>query len=368
VPRLDAGEGLVLDALTEADAAGVLALASDAVAQQWSPSFRSVRSVEDARGWVERRNTNPAGMTWAVREASTGELVGRVNISRIDDWSGSGEIGYSVRADRRGRGIAAAAARAVTAYAFADLGLKRLALVHALGNVASCGVARAAAYAYEGTLRQYLDHGDGVRHDAHLHGRVPGDSGAPIPAGEVPVPIEPVELVVGRLVLRPPGPEHVADVLAMGEDPEIEQWNAVKAKDEAGALAWVAKAANWSDGEHATFAILDATSGRFLGNTSIFRVDRGMSDGEAGYRIAPWARRQGVATQAVRAVAAWAFEALDLERICLYHGLENVGSCRVAEQAGYAYEGTLRSSYRYGDGIRHDEHLHGRLRSDPVPE
>jgi hypothetical protein len=30
-------------------------------------------------------------------------------------------------------------------------------------------------------------------------------------------------------------------------------------------------------------------------------------------------------------------------------------------------EGTLREAYAYGDGVRHDEHLHARLRTDPDP-
>ena len=36
----------------------------------------------------------------------------------------------------------------------------------------------------------------------------------------------------------------------------------------------------------------------------------------------------------------------------------------VAEKAGYALEGTLRSAALYA-GRREDEHLHARLRTDP---
>ena len=45
--------------------------------------------------------------------------------------------------------------------------------------------------------------------------------------------------------------------------------------------------------------------------------------------------------------------------------MANPGSCRVAERAGYLLEGTLRDSHRYGDGRRYDEHVHGRLTTDP---
>ena len=53
-------------------------------------------------------------------------------------------------------------------------------------------------------------------------------------------------------------------------------------------------------------------------------------------------------------------------RLELFHAVENAGSCRVAESAGLRLEGVHRSSYRYGDGLLHDEHCHARLADDPV--
>jgi len=82
--------------------------------------------------------------------------------------------------------------------------------------------------------------------------------------------------------------------------------------------------------------------------------------------VAPWARGQGIATLAVRTVADWAFGFLGLTRLQLIHAVENPASCRIAEKAGFLLEGTMRSSYRYGDGKLHDEHIHGRLATDPV--
>ncbi|MDQ1615779.1 MAG: hypothetical protein QOJ60_1718, partial [Actinomycetota bacterium] len=53
-------------------------------------------------------------------------------------------------------------------------------------------------------------------------------------------------------------------------------------------------------------------------------------------------------------------------RVELYHAVANPASCRVAEKVGFRHEGTLRQSYVYGDGTRHDEHLHARLAGDRV--
>ena len=87
-------------------------------------------------------------------------------------------------------------------------------------------------------------------------------------------------------------------------------------------------------------------------------------DAEIGYTVLPGARGRGVARRAIRVATRYAFEELGFFRVQLYHAIENVASCNAALAAGYVLEGTLRQSYRYGDGARHDEHLHGRLVTD----
>jgi RimJ/RimL family protein N-acetyltransferase len=70
----------------------------------------------------------------------------------------------------------------------------------------------------------------------------------------------------------------------------------------------------------------------------------------------------------VRAATGFAFSQLGLHRVYLYHAVENPGSCGVARAAGFLHEGTLRRSYRYGDGAYHDEHLHARLSTDVISD
>jgi RimJ/RimL family protein N-acetyltransferase len=58
-------------------------------------------------------------------------------------------------------------------WTFADLGLARIQLEHAVANTGSCRVATKAGFGLEGTLRSaYLD-SLGVRHDEQVHGRQP---------------------------------------------------------------------------------------------------------------------------------------------------------------------------------------------------
>lgn len=177
--------------------------------------------------------------------------------------------------------------------------------------------------------------------------------------------IDHVEIAAGSLQLRPPGPRDAEDALLLLTDPDVALWNPGPDRlDLDEARAWCERGADWSDGTHATFSVLDATSGRLLGNVSLHKIDHVGGDAEIGYRVAPWARGRGVATDAVAAVARWAFGALGLVRIELGHAVANPASCRVAEKAGFRLEGTLRQAFVYGDGQRYDEHLHARLATD----
>ena len=78
-------------------------------------------------------------------------------------------------AHARGNGYAAEALRTVTQWAFTETELYRMALMHAVGNGASCSVAKAAGYQLEGTMRQSYPSGDGELHDNHLHARLRSD-------------------------------------------------------------------------------------------------------------------------------------------------------------------------------------------------
>ena len=81
--------------------------------------------------------------------------------------------------------------------------------------------------------------------------------------------------------------------------------------------------------------------------------------------VAPAARGRGVASAAVRALSAWAFSELKLERLQLSIRPDNVASRRVAEKVGYAYEGTLRSS-KLIRGRRVDAAVYSLLPHEPL--
>lgn len=154
----------------------------------------------------------------------------------------------------------------------------------------------------------------------------------------------------------------------MLRDPEVRRWNpADDVIDLAAAQAWCLRGADWSDRTHATWHAVDRSSGRLVANCSVFAIDHEHSTAKIGYRVAPWHRRRGAGTEVVLAVAAWSFAELGLARLQLEHAVANPGSCRIATKAGFLLEGTLRSGYLDNLGVRHDEHVHGRLATDPMP-
>ena len=174
----------------------------------------------------------------------------------------------------------------------------------------------------------------------------------------------PVWLRSGPVTLRPWTDADAPVVLAALHYPEIVLWNGSVVPDLAAAEAWVRRRADWSEGDHASFAI-SATAGlALLGSMSLHEIDPVQGDAEIGYWVAAQARGHGLAARAVTLVCRWAFAVLPVDRIELAHAVENTASGRVAERAGFTLEGRLRRSYRYGDGVKHDELLWSRLRED----
>jgi RimJ/RimL family protein N-acetyltransferase len=164
------------------------------------------------------------------------------------------------------------------------------------------------------------------------------------------------------IVLRPYTLDDLDDLVAAFADPEILQWNPGPTTVPE-ITAWLSNRNDTSDVGHASWCI-SSSAGRLLGSVSIHQIDLDQRDAEIGYWVAPWARRQGVASRAVSAAVARGFGELGLHRIYLFHAIDNVGSCAVADSGGFRFEGLMRSSYRYADGNYHDEHLHARLEDE----
>ena len=168
-------------------------------------------------------------------------------------------------------------------------------------------------------------------------------------------------------VLRPLGESDYEAARASREHPETVEWvNALPEADGERLIRLVESRRH--AGRLLHLAIADE-NGSYLGEVLLFLRTPEAGEvgiGEIAYVVAPAARGRGLASAAVSALSAWAFSELRLERLQLSIRPDNVASRRVAEKAGYAYEGTLRSS-KLIRGRRVDVALYSLLPDDPSP-
>jgi RimJ/RimL family protein N-acetyltransferase len=123
----------------------------------------------DAHAWLDSQPA-PDGLSMAIADAADQRRVlGSIGVNRVRWEFGTGEIGYWVVPDARGRGVATRALRIVSRWALRRVGLERLELLAEPENVASNAVALRCGYAREGLLRRARPQ-RGERRDYVLYG------------------------------------------------------------------------------------------------------------------------------------------------------------------------------------------------------
>jgi [ribosomal protein S5]-alanine N-acetyltransferase len=173
-PRLEAVE-LVLRPWRASDAGAVRTAFEDPDIQRWH--VRRLDSLDEAQEWTgqwKQRWDDESAASWAVVDDAD-EPLGQVGLRNISLAEGSASLSYWVTPTARGKGTAARAVDALSAWAFGVIGFNRLDIHHSTANTASCRVAERTGYRHEGTLRQAIKHADGW-HDWHLHGRLRTDT------------------------------------------------------------------------------------------------------------------------------------------------------------------------------------------------
>lgn len=180
-------------------------------------------------------------------------------------------------------------------------------------------------------------------------------------------PIEfPVEGISdGEIRLRLRTDADLPAIVAACQDPEIPRWTRVPDDyTEEAAREWAVQArtdAEAGNGIH--LLVVDARTDELLGSAGLVHVDWEEGRAEVGYWMAREARGRGVATRAVRLVSIWSLENLPIERLQIHAEPDNHPSRRVAERAGYTFEGVLRSFF-VNKGIRRDAASYSLIRGE----
>jgi RimJ/RimL family protein N-acetyltransferase len=139
-------------------------------------------------------------------------------------------------------------------------------------------------------------------------------------------------LTDGIVCLRQWRPDEADWYAERSRDPEIQRWTNeppdLTADTVRAAIEELARTR-----AHAGLVITDAATGELLGNAGLApAAERGT--GKISYWVAAEARGRGVAVRAVRLLTAWAWQS-GLDRVELWAHVDNVGSQRVAERAGF---------------------------------
>lgn len=128
--------------------------------EQWLPwphprydRMDATRFVRDSmRSWREQR-----AYDFAIRSHEDPERhLGNVSIWFTSRQFRVGEIGYWIRSDATGRGVATEATAAMLALGFGTLDMHRITLRIAVGNQGSERVAEKLGFRHEGVLRQVI--------------------------------------------------------------------------------------------------------------------------------------------------------------------------------------------------------------------
>ena len=86
----------------------------------------------------------------------------------------------------------------------------------------------------------------------------------------------------------------------------------------------------------------DAAEGELVGGCGLHRIDWSLRKFEIGYWRKTGCGQRGLVTEAVRALARLAFDALDARRVEIRMDDRNVRSWKLAERAGFTLEALLR--------------------------
>ena len=144
-----------------------------------SPDYQ----IEVTRSWLARQPDDwQAGTNYAfaVFDQQDGQLLGGCGLSQVDVNFRLANLGYWVRSDQRGRGIAPSATRLTAQFGFELLALVRVEIIVSVHNTPSLRVAEKAGAHREGILRNRLIIRDQV-HDVVMHSLTPADFSLAMP-------------------------------------------------------------------------------------------------------------------------------------------------------------------------------------------
>lgn len=166
-----------------------------------------------------------------------------------------------------------------------------------------------------------------------------------------------------RLLLRPFRAADAQELFAIFSDPKVMRygsslpWTSIERAHEVIARDIAAL----ESGEHINLAVERKEDARPIGQCTLFKLNAACRRAEIGYSLAAQVWGKGYMHEALRALVAYGFERMDLNRIEADVDPRNARSVRTLERLGFRREGLLKERWIV-DGEVCDSALYGLLR------
>ena len=273
-------------------------------------------TLADALARIELRQCDARRFTFAIRETATGEMIGEIAAAATEPGA-TPRMGYHIWPERWGKGYASEAVPVALGHAFGTLGWPQIDADAFDDNHASIRILQRASFERVGastcgSQARDDDMTSSVFRLTRVNWATPG-------------------LTTARLTLRPYRLDDAMRVLELLNDYDVSRMLAPVAYPYTRELAdeWVSGAI-W-DKQDLHWALDDGDG--FIGTVSLgYKRD---DDPQTGFWLGRRYWGKGYMTEAVHAVIDWAFSVRDDARLVSYAFVDNRGSQRVHEKAGF---------------------------------
>ncbi len=134
----------------------------------WQPHKSVDETKELLKGWVAAYESDGT-YNWAIEYE--GKVIGSLSVvGGINERREFADLGYCMGCDYWNKGIMTEAVKAVIDFLFAEVGINRIGISHAVKNPGSGRVAQKCGLLYEGTRREMFKDHNGVFHDISEYG------------------------------------------------------------------------------------------------------------------------------------------------------------------------------------------------------
>jgi len=144
----------------------------------WASSDYDLESARAFVRFAREGRESGRGLHLGIFDSARGEFLGMIGLMRMNAVPLGFEIGYWMRTDRRGEGLATLAARRLLRYAFERAGAHRVWLNCDVRNRSSRRVAEKLGMRREGRVKAFLIDPEGKPRDHYLYGILNGEFGS----------------------------------------------------------------------------------------------------------------------------------------------------------------------------------------------